>query len=326
MTKLSLKRSEQVRRETTQKQQKDILRMYRQLFKDVEKQADKLSDVNPRKQNLVMLQREIDIRMKQINKDIESGIVRSMRTVSSEVTEDVRTFLKLCGFREKDIHSAFLYVPELVVQNVKNGNIYAGNWTLSKAIWGHSKKIQGDIEHIISYGSAQGKSAYEVAKDIEKYVNPSLKKESRVISFKKYARGIDGKLIKDADGNYIPSGKPRLFYFGEVDYNAQRLARTMISHAYQQAFETVNENNPFVESYIWHSAGLHGRTCQICLDRDGKHFKKSELPLDHPNGMCTFEAYIPDSMDDIADRIGRWYKSPAGTDVELDKYAKDFLL
>ena len=77
--------------------------------------------------------------------------------------------------------------------------------------------------------------------------------------------------------------------------------------------------------YRWLTSNFHGRVCDICRNREGKVFKKDELPLDHPNGMCTFEAVIPDSMTDIAKKIGQWYQSPAGTFSEIDRYALDFI-
>lgn len=324
--KFSLKSAEQVRQTTTMVQQKKIKQLYEKLYQDVTKQVAGMGNDNIRKQNIVLLQRDINNRINLINQDIQSGIIRDIRIVSNEVVQDTRVFLKQCGFKDSDIHSAFEYVPDMIVRNMANGNIYQNGWRLSEAIWGHSKQTQYNLNRIISMGTAEGKSAYQVAKDIEKYVNPKASKPSRVIEFQKYKRDSRGKLIIGVDGKPIPDGKPKKFYFGSVDYNAQRLARTMISHAYQQSFENVNRNDPFVTEYIWHSAGLHGRTCSTCLDRDGKHFKKDELPLDHPNGMCTFEAVIPDSMSDIADKIGKWYQSPVGTYPEIDRYAMDFMI
>ena len=37
------------------------------------------------------------------------------------------------------------------------------------------------------------------------------------------------------------------------------------------------------------------------------------------------EAYIPDDMSTIADKIGKWYNSPTGTYPDIDKYALDFM-
>ena len=309
--KFSLKNAEQVRVTTTMVQQKKIKQMYENLYQEVTKQISKMGKENIKKQNLIILQRDIGNAISQMNKDIQDGIVRDMRIVSNAVVEDTRTFLKQMGFKDKDIHNAFQFVPDEIIREIANGNVYQDNWRLSEAIWGYNKQTQYNLNRIISIGTKQGKSAYEIALDLERYVEPSASKPSRRIYSWRYDKM--GNKVKDS------------FYFGKVDYNAQRLARTLISHAYQQSFMRVNENDPFVVGYRWITSNFHGRVCEICRDREGRIFKKDELPLDHPNGMCTFEAVIPDSMESIADKIGMWYQAPIGTYPEIDAYALDFM-
>lgn len=318
--KFSLKVSEKVRETTTMSQQKEIKRMYENLYKEIAKKIGSLGNNNLQKQNLILLQRDIKNRIEKLNNDIKNGIIRDMKIVSNEVVSDTRMFLKQCGFKDEDIHNAFSYVPEQVVSNIINGNVYQDGWTLSGAIWGYNKNVQEKINKIISIGTAQGKSAYEIAKELEQYVNPSARKHSKTISSWRYDR--EGNKIKDK------------VYFGKIDYNALRLARTLISHAYQQSFENVNRNDPFVIGYRWLTSNFHGRVCEICRDRAETDkfglgigvFPKDQLPLDHPNGMCTFEAVIPYNMNEIAKRIGEWYKMPIGTFPDIDRYALDFVL
>lgn len=305
------KNAEQVRTTTTMQMQKEIKKMYEQLYKDVTKKVGQMGNSNIQKQNLILLQRDIKNRIEQLNEDIKNGIIRSMNIVSNEVVKDTRTFLKQCGFKDEDIHNAFSYVPDQVIRNIINGNIYQDGWTLSSAIWGYNKKTQDALNKIISIGTAQGKSALEIAKQLEQYVDPSARKSVKTIQSWRYDKA--GNKIKDS------------VYFGRIDYNALRLARTLISHAYQQSFENVNRNDPFVVGYRWLTSNFHGRVCDICRGREGRIFKKNELPLDHPNGMCTFEAVIPDSMTDIAKKIGKWYQAPVGTYPDIDKYALDFM-
>lgn len=317
--KFSLKNAEQVRQTTTMSQQKEIKRLYEQLYQDVTRKVGQLGNNNLQKQNLILLQRDIKNRIAQLNSDIQNGIIRDMRIVSNEVVEDTRTFLKQCGFRDEDIHNAFSYVPDQIIRNITSGNVYQDGWTLSGAIWGYNKRTQEDLSKIISIGTAQGKSAIEIAKELEQYVDPSARKTAKTIHSWRYDKA--GNKIKDS------------VYFGKIDYNALRLARTLISHAYQQSFENVNRNDPFVVGYRWLTSNFHGRVCEICRDRSETDqfglgvgvFPKDQLPLDHPNGMCTFEAVIPEDMDTIADRIGRWYQSPIGTYTDLDNYALDFM-
>ena len=320
--KFSLKNAEQVRQTTTMSQQKEIKRLYEQLYQDVTRKVGQLGNNNLQKQNLILLQRDIKNRIAQLNSDIQNGIIRDMRIVSNEVVEDTRTFLKQCGFRDEDIHNAFSYVPDQIIRNITNGNVYQDGWTLSGAIWGYNKRTQDDLSKIISIGTAQGKSAIEIAKELEQYVDPSARKQAKTIHSWRYATMND--VIKDR-AKYVGEEIKDSVYFGRIDYNAMRLARTLISHAYQQSFETVNKNDPFVVGYRWITSNFHGRVCDICRIREGHIFKKNELPLDHPNGMCTFEAVIPDSMTDIARKIGQWYQAPIGTYPDIDKYALDFV-
>lgn len=317
--KFSLKNAEQVRKTTTMEQQKAIRKMYEQLYQDVTKKVGQLGNKDIQKQNLILLQRDIKKRIEQLNQDIQGGIIRDMKIVSNEVVEDTRTFLKQCGFREEDIHNAFSYVPDQIIRNITSGNVYQDGWTLSGAIWGYNKRTQEDLSKIISIGTAQGKSAIEIARELEQYVDPSARKPAKTIQSWRYDKA--GNKIKDK------------VYFGRVDYNALRLARTLISHAYQQSFENVNRNDPFVVGYRWLTSNFHGRVCEICRGRAETDqfglgvgvFPKDQLPLDHPNGMCTFEAVIPDSMTDIARKIGQWYQAPVGTYPDIDRYALDFI-
>lgn len=329
MAKFSLKNAEQVRNSITEKQQKEIYNMYYRMYKDVSKQIQRYGK-DMRTQNLLLLKRNIVYHMKQISQDIQDGVVTNMNIMAEAVVEDTRTFLKYCGFKDTDIHNAFEYVPNQIVDVIVTGNVYQDEWTLSKAIWGSQKRIQDNLDRIIAIGIKQGKSAYEVAQDIEQYVLPSASKPSHTISSWRYATSADvsaGRAKSSGEKIYDT------FYLGRVDYNAQRLARTLISHAYQQSFMQVNENDPFVVGYRWLTSNFHGRVCKICRDRAIQNryglgvgvFPKDQLPLDHPNGMCTFEAVMPDSMLSISDKIASWYNSPSGTYPDIDRYALDFV-
>ena len=95
----------------------------------------------------------------------------------------------------------------------------------------------------------------------------------------------------------------------------------------------MNRNDPFVIGYRWLTSNFHGRMCDICRERAETDqyglgtgvFPKDALPLDHPNGMCTFEAVMLDDMKTIAQKIGMWYNSPVGTYPDIDRYVLDFV-
>lgn len=292
---LNLRAAEQTRLELTEAQQKEIERMYKRISKNIQKQASKLPNTTSgslRGIYLEQLQKQINTELDNLSKDLESTIHKNMLSTSQAVVDGSNAFNKSVGI---SMEGMFSHVPKDVVKTVATGQLYEGNWTLSKSIWGHTAKTKKDINTVIAEGIAQNKSAYDIAKELEKYVNPSSQ--------------------KPWDWSKVYPGTSK-----QVDYNAQRLARTMVSHAYQQSFVRTTQKNPFVTKYKWVSSNS-ARICELCASRDGVLFEKDELPLDHPNGMCTFVAVIPDSMVDIADRIADW--ALGKDDPDLDAYAVD---
>lgn len=315
---------EEVRDKLTEKRLKKIRKMYMEVYIETSKKIENTGD-RMKKRTLEKVREDVVQKWESINEEIEKNIRTDMHDMSVAVIEEKRETLQRYGFKVSDVEKAFYYVPAMVVKSIANGTVYQKDWTLSDAIWSADKKIQDQLGYIISKGVASGKSTYEIALDLEKYVLPSAKKKNRVIDFQVYKRDSKGNILKDDNGNPIPDGRKKHFYFGSVDYNASRLARTMISHAYQQSFERVNKNDPFIDYYIWHASGQHGRTCPICLDRDGQHFKKDDLPLDHPNGMCTFEPHVSMSDAELDKKMLDWYHAPFGTYPDIDAYAAQFL-
>lgn len=190
------------------------------------------------------------------------------------------------------IDAAYSYIPKQQVENIVAGNLYKGKWTLSKAIWNADKKTQSDIQKIVASGLAENKPIKNIADDLTKYVDPTAR--------------------KPWDWSKVYPGTAQ-----QVDYNAQRLARTMIQHSFQASLVQSQIHNPFCRGILWHSVGLHGRTCELCLERDGNVFPVKDLPLDHPNGLCYFEPAL-DDMNDIADRLSDWVVG--GNDPAIDEY------
>lgn len=291
-----LKLAEDIRIQLTKKQQREIKKLYERVAKKISKEAEKLPDTNSaalRRQYLKTLQGQVNEQIRRIGSALEGKLISNMSLVASAAVKDNLSFLQSLGM--PTLKGAFSHVPDDVVRSIVTGQVYDGNWSLSKAIWITTDKTQKDINTIIAEGVAQNKSVYDIAKDLEKYVSPSAK--------------------KPWDWNKVYPGTAK-----KVDYNAQRLARTMVSHAYQQSFVQTTIKNPFVTKYKW-EASNSSRLCELCASRDGVLFEKDELPLDHPNGMCTFTA-VTDSMVDIADRIADWVEGKS--DPELDDY-EDYL-
>lgn len=291
---LDLNGAELYRVQLTLQQQKQLEKLYRDVAKEVAQRAEQAPRVPSdalRAEYLRILQGQLNERLREVQTEMGKTVRDDMEKVTNAVIEDNIEFLKSVGM---PIEGAFSWVPDDVIRSVVTGQIYQGDWTLSRALWNTTKKTQEDIQTVIARGIAENKSAYDIAKDLEKYVNPTAR--------------------KPWDWNKVYPGTAK-----KVDYNAQRLARTMVSHAYQQAFVRTTIKNPFVTSYRW-EASNSARVCEICADRDGRVFEKDDLPLDHPNGMCTYTAVMELTAEEIADRLGDW--AHGAEDPELDEYAK----
>ena len=292
---LDFSSAEEQRLKITQAQQKYIRDLYKQASEEIRKMADRAPRVPSdalRKEYLNKLQGRIDKELRNIQSQLDGTVRSNMFDTVQSVVKDASDFASSIGLT---IEGAYSHVPADIVQSVISGQLYTGNWSLSRALWLNTKETQHDVQSIVAKGILENRSAYDIAKDLEKYVNPDAR--------------------KDWEWSKVYPGTRKV-----VDYNAQRLARTMVSHAYQQAFVRTTIKNPFITQYQWQAAATE-RTCEICMERDGQLFDKDALPLDHPNGMCTYLAVMEGSMEDAADRLADWVNGKE--DPELDTWAKD---
>lgn len=292
MAKFDFGEAEKVKQ--TKTLQKEIRGMYAKIAKNLAIEAENLS----KKENIssIMKMNYLNSYVKSLNKEItklnkslEEAINKGMVNTAEGVVNYNIEFMGKLGL---DLVGAFDTVPTEVVKIVSSGKLYKGNWKLSEAIWGANAKAKKDVSKVVAEGIASQKSAYAIAKDLEKYVNPTAK--------------------KPWDWSKVYPNTSKV-----VDYNAQRLARTMIQHSYQQALRTTVKNNPFVTKMIWHSA-LTERTCDLCRERDEQVYEKGSEPLDHPNGLCYLEPYIEKSMEEIGRELADWVNGESNP--ALDKY------
>ena len=166
-----------------------------------------------------------------------------------------------------DVYGHDMAVRQAIVTGFITGSIYGGDWSLSSSIWGNSQKNLRDVYNIVARGQLLGYSVEDIAKQLQKYVNPDV------------AYDWDGK-----GDMYVSTHK--------IDYNATRLVRTLTTHAYQYAQWVVTYNDPNLVGYRWHANGP--RACPICQNRDCVVFSKDSVPWDHPNGMCYIEPVYTD--------------------------------
>lgn len=224
------------------------------------------------------------------SKQVTSGVYdkagKSMNIVADAVVADNAKWMSGLGFSDKAIDAAFSSIPQSTVNALLTGSVYGGtgSWSLSKAIWGDNQDTLKHVYQIVAQGVVMQMPVGDIARKLEQYVDPS----------------------KQFKWNG-PEGYPPI-YGKKVDYNAQRLVRTLTQHTYQQSVVATAKSNPLIEKIRWVSNG--SRVCPLCMERDGKVFPITKVPLDHPNGMCVLEPVVNwDKLDELAD----WVNEPDGT-------------
>lgn len=302
MTDLSLMDAVAARNGLTQVNQKRIASLYEKWADQMHMQAVKMDFKGGSAAFAQYDVRYLEEQMKAYSQKVASEIGTvakdSVFTVSEAVVDAGKQWLEKYGFTDAMLTQAFGSIPHQTVQNLISGSIYEGGWNLSKAIWSDSQKAMQDVYQIVAQGRAMNKPVYDIAKELEAYVSPSKRLSWSTATYK-------GKRIR--------------IYKKAVDYNAQRLVRTLTQHGYMQAFTSFAKRNPFVKGVRWHANG--SRACGICEDRDNKVFDVAKVPLDHPNGMCDLEILYDD--DEMQSKLADWVLDDwGGKYPEIDKFAE----
>ena len=195
----------------------------------------------------------------------------------------------------QSFRDAFAATPDSVLAGLLDGSFYRDRKGLSERIWRVAQGFEKDVGYIVQRGIAEKKSVAELSRDLEQYVKVPAK------------RDFDwGKVYPNLSGK-------------KVDFNAQRLARTSINHAYFLDNVKVCTENPFVEAMHWDLSNAHEERQVIPFGPDecdeyAEHdeglglgnFKPEEIPVPHPQCLCVQWAVIPDSLENIGARIGAW--------------------
>lgn len=301
MANLVFKKADDAKAAITDSARKEIAALYSKWSDEIGKKAEYYKTKTNasswlQEMNMRQLQAQLDATSKHIANEVNGIVKDTIYQVSDAVVQANNDWLIKLGFPATGVESAFVSVPDQTVRRLITGQIYESGWSLSKSIWSDNEDTLKKLYEIVAQGLAQNMTAYDISKLLEQYVDPSRAKQWN---------------LKMADGKNI--------YKKSVDYNAQRLARTLAQHGYQTSVIALTEKNPFIIDIIWRANG--SRVCELCEERDGQHFPKNDLPLDHPNGMCTMEPAVD---PDLTDKLADWINSPDGTFPEIDEFAKQF--
>lgn len=278
---------QKVKKKEVNRTKKVIIDTYMDIGKMIENELKNQSENNFNEADLKKLQKKINKEMKSGSKEIKNAIEIATLKMIDKTLENNLSFYKsldkkfgsnLYGF----FSEKYKGIKEKVEKAVIGGNMYKDKHSLSDRIWKDLKKNQSSIDHIIQTGIKNKEHPLDIAKKLEKFVKPNQAKEFN------WSKVYPGSKTK-------------------IEYNAIRVARTSINHAHHQSTIESAKKNPLVTHVEWLSANSHGRTCEMCANRDGVKYKIDKVPEDHPNGMCMILEVLPSNetmeklMDDFLD-------------------------
>lgn len=158
-------------------------------------------------------------------------------------------------------------------------------YTLSDRIWRTDQETQRKIDAILTRGLLDGRGALQLARDLESALVPGMS-----------------------------TPRTRAPYGTDASYNAMRLARTEIAHAYNAAAITAAQSNPFVTGIDIARSPNGDATCPICpqhatIGIGGGRIREPypvngvyEAPF-HPHCMCTAIPVVNRDTDAVTQQI-----------------------
>lgn len=195
----------------------------------------------------------------------------------------------------KEIIASLNSVPTEVANKLISGSLYKDGKGLDERIWECTSKNGKDIQTIIAKSILEKKPYEETIKDLERYLLPS---KSKPWNMNKVVPGVSKTM----------------------DYNAQRLFRTSINHAFYMSNIESNKKNPFVDSIHWELSGQHSYRqvrrfgediCDQHANQDSYglgrgNFPKDNVPIPHPQCLCVQYGVITKSMEQIGQELRDW--------------------
>lgn len=296
-------------------QEKELLSIYEEAAKQV---AYKLSKANPGGLTARYLS-ELDKTINQYISELRNNLTETIKDgieASSQIASAVQLgYLNSIAPREDILatfNKMFTQLPTSIVKQLINGSYYADGKTLSNRIWDLTSKNASDIDRLIKINVAKGVNARELAKQLEAYINPTKKID---------AKTLEAGMSKD------------------ISYQAQRLARTSLTHAHNETYIQGSKMNPFCKGLKWNLSPSHYERqvekwgqdiCDEYATRDSYSrgqgvYPADKYPVAHPNCLCyPTQEIVP--VEKAREEIIKWLNGGSNTllDRWSDKYGDEF--
>ncbi len=307
---------------------KQIAKIYENAITDITAKANAAKEGSLTQRWALDMQASLKASIKRLNGEMESTITdaaTSAANLPGNVAGDWMSSVYTSAggnLSGETFRNMFTSTNDEALRMVLSGRAYLDGKSLSSRIWTQTGRLESGINQVIQQGIAQKKSAVEIAKELEQYVNP----DARETLAERRAR---------LSGNKDQSQLAPLAFPGNTEYNCLRLARTSINHAFFLSMKNSAKLNPFCSCIHWELSGQHFTRqvapfgVDICDDYathdEGLgvgNWPIDGTPLPHANCLCGQWPEVPMSLDECAKRLRGWLDG--GTDDELDSAFGDW--
>jgi len=287
---------------------KKIQGIYTQAARELAKRAEATKAGTLTERWVTDYRKALEKRIEQMRGELGGTILSGMRKSAGLPGDAVEGWLNdalaMVG-ADGSFTGTFSRTPDAALRMLIDGRMYRDGKSLSRRIWNRTDQLQGSIEDILTQGIAQHRSALQIAQDLEAYVSPKAKMPVSWLTL-----------------------YPDIPFDRQIDYNAQRLARTAINHAYWAANMVTAKANPFCKAMHWQLSPSHyerqvARFGEDICDAYANHdeglgrgnFPIDDVPMPHAQCLCATWQVVPE-LSDVADRLGAWVDG--SEDAELD--------
>ena len=281
-----MQKAQKQRLDLDKKALQELKEIYSRNAKDLIRKAENCTGFN--KAWIEDYKKYMKYKMENIDREIEnlsSKKIKEAAKISAGIEGDFFNYMngKFNLGLSDELVAGLYNVPDKVILGIINGGFYKDNKSLSERIWNYSNKNIEDVQRIFIDGLAQKTPYKDLVKQLQAYVDPKVQTYSKVSSINKT--------------------------YGRVEYNAMRMLRTSMNHAFLNANIEKWSKNPFIKKVKWclssaHSDRMHGRT-DICDDINGKEFNVKDVPTPHPNCLC-YQIPVTDDLNKVADELKSW--------------------
>ena len=153
----------------------EIVALYRRAIADLVKKALNAHKGSLTERWAAEYALSLDRRVKELEAGLYDVLMQGLKRSAELPTIAMGDWWEAVG--GQSFRDAFTLPPDNVLTGLISGGFYRDNKGLSERIWGVSKGFEKDVGYIIDRGIAEKKSAVELARDLEQYVQAPAQRD-----------------------------------------------------------------------------------------------------------------------------------------------------